>query len=158
MLVPLRSSCGWCTSWWARRRPRNRGWQTEQAAEQTLGCWRSWGCSHWGFCRQLWGGSHDGSCSFDSERKCWCRSDTLHTPLLQRNTGGHLRGQIQERCSTSEIFDYRVNLKTNFGSINSCTYLQDHVGFTVIENHNTVQQWFTIVIEHICFENIHLTC
>lgn len=117
ILVPLQSSCGWCTSWWARRRPQNHGWRTEQAAEQILGCWRSWGCSHWGFCRQLWGGSHDGSCSSDSGRKCWCHSDTLHTLLLRHNTGGHLRGQTQERCST-EILYYRVKL-------NSCRFSCD---------------------------------
>lgn len=35
-----RSSCGWCTSGWAGRRPQSPGWLTEPAGLQIPGCWR----------------------------------------------------------------------------------------------------------------------
>ena len=63
---PWRRTSWWCTSWSARRLPQSHGWPTAREERQTPGCWRSWGCSRGGSCRQWSGGTWDGK-----SLKCW---------------------------------------------------------------------------------------
>lgn len=100
---PWQSSFWWYTSWWVHRQPQSHGWLTASKAAQTPGCWKSWGCIHWGSCRQWWGGSRGGNYSYGSGQKCWYRWGTPRTPPLPRSTGALLKPRQSKKKKSFKI-------------------------------------------------------